>query len=111
MFIITCGGGDDVGGQSCDVVGNPQGPAFMKVANNLSTGLEWHLSNYPFGASMKPGECTIFGLSAIQHSASFTQCNIGPEACTSTFGPTIQKAFAVASGETYTFDVTIGMFP
>ena len=109
-FVAACGGGGDGGAQSCDIVANAQGPAFMKVVNNLGTGLQWQLSGYAFGADMKPGECTIFGLSASQHTVSFQQCNIGDAACTSTFGATVQKVFAVANGETYTFEVNASLF-
>lgn len=109
LALAGCGGGGSAGG-GCDTVANAGGPAFFKVENNLSSGLSWTLSAYAFGADMKPGECTIMGVSASQHTVELTQCNIGGAACTSTFGPTKNIVFSVLDGETYTLDVTSNTF-
>ena len=97
----------DVG---CDVVANPGWSNNFRVINSLGTGLEWVIQTYPFGADMKPGECTIMGVSEGSHIVEFTQCNIGDAACISTFGPTIPISFSVTGGETYTIEVTSGLF-
>ena len=98
------------GDASCDTVANADGPGYLKVINNLSTGLEWYLQEYAFGADMKPSECTIFGVAAGTHTVKLTQCNIADAACTSTFGSTISKNFSVADGETYTITVSSNFF-
>jgi hypothetical protein len=105
------GGGGDGGGGGCDLIANANGPAYFKVKNNLSTGVAWNFENaYPFGADMKPGECTNMGVAASQYTISFQQCNIGGAACTSTFGPTRMVVFSVNQGETHTIEVNSGFF-
>jgi hypothetical protein len=117
MSLLACGGGgDDSGGGEeprCDLVAsNTTNPdAFFKVVNRLNSGLAWQFSNgIPFGADMKPNECTLFGLSPGGYSATFQQCNIADEACTSSFGPTKEVVFSVNNNETYTVEVTGGFF-
>jgi hypothetical protein len=116
-FILSgCGGGSssgDSGGDAnanCDVVANPAGPAFFKVENRLNSGLSWILPAFAFGADMKPGECTIMGVTSRQFSVELQQCNIGDAACTSTIGPVKIIVFSVLDGETFTLDVTSDTF-
>ena len=107
------GGGDDDGDDvsaNCDVVANPAGPAFFKVENRLNSGLSWILPALAFGADMKPGECTIMGVTSRQFSVELQQCNIGDAACTSTIGPVKIIVFSVLDGETFTLDVTSDTF-
>jgi len=117
FFIVAftaCSSDDDSGGEPrCDLVAsttsNPT--EFFKVVNSLNGGLQWYFTNgIPFGADMKPGECTLFGLSPGGYSATFQQCNIGNEACTSNFGPARQEVFTVQSNETHTVTVTASYF-
>ncbi|VAX32779.1 hypothetical protein MNBD_NITROSPIRAE03-968 [hydrothermal vent metagenome] len=111
VFITACGSSSDDGETRCDVVANAEGPAFLKVINHLETGLSWVIQEYAFGADMKPGECTIFGVSAGTHTVELTQCYISDNsACSSNFGTTKTRNFSVADGETYTIDVTEGFF-
>ncbi|GMT47420.1 MAG: hypothetical protein IEMM0007_0986 [bacterium] len=110
-LITACGSSSDDGESSCDVVANAKGPAFLKIINHLDTGLSWVMWDYAFGADMKPGECTIFGVSAGTHTVELTQCYISDNsACSSNFGTTKTRNFSVADGETYTVDVTEGFF-
>lgn len=96
---------------SCDIVANPDGPAFFKVQNNLSSGLEWYLPDYAFAADMKPGECTIMGVLANQtFTAELQQCTIGDEACITYFGPTEFIPFTLGNGETFTLSVDSTLF-
>jgi hypothetical protein len=111
--LLSCsggGGGGGGGGGSCDTIANPGGPAYFKVINKLSTGLQWSLDAYPLGADMKPGECTIMGVAASQYTASLQQCNIGDAACTSFFGQTKLVVFSVSQGDTYTLEVNSTYF-
>lgn len=113
VMLASCGsgGGGGGGGQRCDIVANAQGPGYLKVINNLSTGLEWYMMAYGFAAEMQPGECTIFGVSTNRtHTVELTRCNIADEGCSSNFGSTISKNFTVADGETYTINVTASFF-
>lgn len=117
ISLVACSsGGDDGGGGGeprCDLVAsNTTNPdAFFKVVNRLGGGLAWKFSNgIPFGADMKPNECTLFGLSPGGYSVTFQQCNITDEACTSNFGPTKEVVFTVQNGETYTVEVNSGFF-
>ena len=104
-------GGEAVESSGCDIVANPDGPSFFNVANKLSSGLEWVFTDsFAFGADMKPGECTSFGLLAGSYKVDFTQCNIADEACTSTFGSTIQEIITVGDGQTQTITVNNGFF-
>lgn len=110
----ACGGGDegDGGGSgSCDMIANPDGPAYFKVVNNLNSGLEWFFqTGYALGADMKPGECTNMGVVVQQYTVQLQQCNIGDAACTSNFGPSRSVVFSVAQGETYTLTVDSNFF-
>jgi hypothetical protein len=113
LVVASCSSDDGGGEPSCDLVAstttNPT--AFFKVVNSLNGGLQWYFTNgIPFGADMKPGECTLFGLSPGGYSVTLQQCNIGSEACTSNFGPTRQEVFTVESNETYTVTVTASYF-
>lgn len=107
---MGCEDGNDDGGGSCDMIANQDGPAYFKVKNNLSSGLEWYLNSYAFGADMKPGECTNMGVAASQYTVRFQQCNIGDGACTSTFGSPRSIVFSVAQGETHTVNVDSSFF-
>ncbi len=110
-LLAACGGSGGDGG-SCDMIANPNGPAYFKVVNNLSSGLAWSFQNsYAFGAEMKPGECTNMGVAASQYTIELQQCNIGGGGCTSTFGPIRSVVFSVAQGETHTLTVDSGFFP
>lgn len=112
-FMSACGdsdGDDGNGAAQCDVVANPGWSNNLKVINHLATGLEWYLEEYAFAADLKPAECTIFGLNEGSHTVELTQCNIGDEGCTSTFGPTKAVDFSVIGGQTYTIDVKSGFF-
>jgi len=77
-FLATgCGNGSDSGVSNCDVVANTGESSFFKVINNLSTGLDWRLINsFPFGADMKPGECTSVALDEGSYTVEIIQCNI-----------------------------------
>ena len=112
-WLTSCGGGSSSGDGSsgaCDVVANAAGPAFFRVENNLNSGLSWTLPAYAFGADMKPGECTIFGVTPSQLTVELQQCNIGDAACISTIGPTKMIVFTVVDGETFILDVTNNTF-
>jgi hypothetical protein len=61
VFLSACSSSG--GSASCDTVANPDGPAFFRVENNLSSGLSWTLPAFAFGADMKPGEWDVWGLS------------------------------------------------
>ena len=106
---MGCSSSDTSGG-GCDIVANPDGPAFFKVQNNLSTGLTWFLPPYPLAADMKPGECTIMGVASSQYTVEIQQCNIADAACTSYFGVTKFIVFSVGQGETYTLTVDSNTF-
>lgn len=98
---------------SCDVVANQNEDSFLKVINRLDVGLQWTFSDgsYPFGADMKPDECTIFGLSPGTYSVTFQQCNIsGDEGCASTIGNPKKVMFTTTMGETHTVDVSASFF-
>ena len=114
VVVTACSSGDDGGGEPrCDLVAaNTTNPtAYFKVVNSLNTGLSWYFNNgIPFGADMKPGECTLFGLSPGGYSVTFQQCNIADQACISEFGPTRDEVFSVQSNETHTVTVTPGYF-
>jgi len=109
LLLSSCGG-DKASGGGCDVVANPQQESFFQVTNELSSGLEWVLPDFTFGGDMKPGECNRFGLANGSYTVELTQCNIGDSQCTSTFGRTVRQMFSVASGETYSINVTAGLF-
>lgn len=106
MCLSACSSSDSSTGGGCDVVANPDGPAFFRVENQLNSGLSWHLPAFAFGADMKPGECTIMGVISRQYIVEIQQCDIGDAACTSTFGPVKSIVFSVLEGETYTLNVT-----
>ena len=110
LLLVSCSSAVENLGGGCQVVAYPQAESFLKVTNNLSSGLQWNLSAYAFGADMKPGECTIFGLDAGSYSVEFNQCNIGDSKCTSAFGGTKTEMFSVASGNTYTYDIYLSFF-
>lgn len=113
LALAGCGGGDDGdgGGGSCDMIANPDGPAYFKVVNNLSSGLAWSFQDsYAFGADMKPGECTNMGVVVRQYTVRFQQCNIGDGACTSDIGSPRDVVFSVAQGETHTETVDSNFF-
>jgi len=110
VFIAACGSSSDDGEARCDVVANADGPAFLKVVNRLDSGLSWVMWEYAFGADMKPGECTIFAVSTGSHTVELTQCYISNDSCTSNFGSTVTRDFSVSDGETYTIEVTEGLF-
>lgn len=42
------------GGGSCWTTANPNGPGYLKVTNNLSTGLQWTIRAYAFGRGRNP---------------------------------------------------------
>ena len=110
VILSSCGGGGG-GGNTCDMVANPSGPAYFKVKNNMSNGLEWVFENgYPFGADMKPGECTNMGVAASQYLVKFQQCVISDAACTSTYGPVKTIMFTVSQGDTYSVTVDNAFF-
>ena len=107
MSLTACGAGSS----GCDTIANPEGPAFFKVENNLSSGLSWNFqSGYAFGADMKPGECTNMGVSPSQYTIRLQQCNIGGGACNSNFGESKTVVFSVSQGETYTLRVDNNTF-
>ncbi len=111
VFITACGSSSDGGESGCDVVANAGGPAFLKVINHLDTGLSWVMQDYAFGADMKPGECTIFGVSAGNHTVELTQCYISDDSgCSSNFATTKTRNFSVSEGETFTIEVSEGFF-
>ena len=103
IFLSACSSSG--GGAGCDTVANPDGPAFFRVENNLSSGLSWTLPAFAFGADMKPGECTIMGVTSSQFTVELQQCNIGSEACTSDIGLEKLIVFSVAQGDTFTLIV------
>ncbi len=107
VILSSCSNGrSDNSVSSCDMVANPNGPAYFKVVNNLSSGLEWYFQgSYAFGADMKPGECTNMGVVASQYTVQLQQCNISNAGCASNFGSTRSVVFSVSQGETYTLTV------
>ncbi len=110
LTLSACGGGSE-GSGDCDMVANPDGPAYFKVKNNLNSGLEWFFqTSYAFGADMKPGECTNMGVAASQYTVQLQQCNIGDADCTSNLGSSRSVVFSVAQGETYTLTVDGSFF-
>ncbi len=113
LTLFSACSSDSDGGSSggCDLVANPDGPAYFKVENNLSSGLEWFFTNsYPFGADMKPGECTNMGVASNQYTVQFQQCNISDEDCISNFGISKLVVFSVDDGETHTVTVDNDFF-
>ena len=112
IFITACsgGGGDGDNSGSCDIIANPDGPAFFRVENNLSTGLEWILPAFAFGADMQPGECTIMGVTSRQFTVDLQQCNIGNDGCTSNFGLSKSIVFSVLDGDTFTLTIDSNFF-
>lgn len=112
VFLLTLSACNSGGGGSggCDTVANPDGPAYFQVENNLSSGLQWYLSAYAFGADMKPDECTKMGVSSSQFTVELQQCNIGEDACTSAFGSVKSIVFSVVDGETFTLTVDDSFF-
>ena len=114
LSLTACGSGSDgVEEPSCELVAaNTSNPsAYFKVVNSLNSGLQWQFNNgIPFGADMKPGECTLFGLSPGGYSVNLQQCNIGNDACTSYFGPVRSEVFTVQSNETHSVTVTASYF-
>lgn len=110
VLLSSCGSSGSDGG-SCDMVANPNGPAYFKVVNNLNSGLEWYFQDgYAFGADMKPGECTNMGVAASQYTIQLQQCNISDAGCTSNFGSSRSVVFSVTQGETYTLTVDGSFF-
>jgi len=117
LFVLTAlvsacsSGGSNNSAGSCDMIANPDGPAYFKVVNNLSSGLEWFFQgSYAFGADMKPGECTNMGVAASQYTIHLQQCNISDADCTSNIGSSRTVVFSVAQGETYTLTVDSSSF-
>jgi len=97
----------------CDLVAsttsNPN--EYFQVINQLNSGLTWYFSNaIPFGADMKPSECTLVGLNPGGYAVTFQQCAIADAACTSTFGPTKEVVFSVQNNETYIVEVNSNFF-
>ena len=109
LLLIGCGGSSD-GGGGCETIANADGPAFFTVENNLDTGLEWFLPAFAFAADMRPGECTIMGVTSRQFTVDLQQCNIGSNGCTSFFGPSKSVVFSVVDGETFTLTVGSDFF-
>lgn len=110
VLLSSCGSSGSDGG-SCDMVANPNGPAYFKVVNNLNSGLEWYFQDsYAFGADVKPGECTNMGVATSQYTIQLQQCNISDAGCTSNFGSSRSVVFSVTQGETYTLTVDGSFF-
>lgn len=109
--VIGCGHGSNSGGANCKIVGNENGPSFLKVINNLSTGLEWSFINsFSFGADMKPGECISFGLDEGSYTVEINQCNISDAVCMMTFGPATRRTFTLGNQHTHTIMVNNSFF-
>ncbi|MBL6998414.1 MAG: hypothetical protein ISR73_01040 [Gammaproteobacteria bacterium] len=111
LLLSACSSDSDSSSGGCDLIANPDGPAFFKVENNITSGLEWYFqSGYAFGADMKPGECTNMGVASSQYTVHFQPCNIGADSCTSNFGVARSIVFSVIGGETYTVTVDNNFF-
>ena len=104
-------GGGGGGGGSCDTVANANASAFFQVQNKLGGGLEWYLPDYAFGADMRPGECTVMGVTPSQYTLQLMQCNLtGDSGCTSYNGSTKYITFSVAQDETFKLTVDASTF-
>ena len=111
FLVIGCGNGSDSGGTNCNVVANENGPSFLKVINNLSTGLEWSFINsFPFGADMKPGECISVGLDEGSYTVEINQCTISDAVCILSFGPAKRRTFTLGNQHTHTIMVNNSFF-
>lgn len=50
---------------SCETVVNPNGPAYIKVINELDEAVDVYLGDWiPFGAQLRSGACEIYGIPA-----------------------------------------------
>ena len=96
------------GGSSCELV--TQGESFLKVTNNLSTGLEVFFEQFAFGALMRPGVCEIFGMPSGSVKVELTQCTFASDSECALFGSTITKLFSIGKGETQDLVVTADTF-
>ena len=95
---------------ACDLVANPDGPSYLEVQNTLNTGVEWYLADYAFGAFLRPGECTQFGLADGTYDLIISQCASADDYnCPDVVAETTQR-FSVADGETHIIVVTADTF-
>ena len=111
LFLGCGGGGSDGGGGGCDLVANANSTSFLEVENVLPTGIEWYLQAYAFGAFLRPGECTQFG---IQPNTTFelviTRCTSPSDTNCPNIGTTRTIYFSANSGEIYSILVNDSFF-
>jgi hypothetical protein len=110
---VGCGGGggsDGGGSGDCDLVANAQEDAFLEVENATNTGIEWYLAPYAFGAFLRPGECTRFGLQPDTYDLETTRCTSSSDYNCPNNGVTVTERFTVNDGETYLIVVTENYF-
>lgn len=109
------GGGDDGdsdggGSADCDLVANPQENSFLQVENDTNTGIEWYLADYAFGAFLRPGECTRFGLTPGTYDLETTRCLSSTDYGCPNNGVNVTESFTVKDGEIYLRVVTEDYF-
>lgn len=116
IFLIICcggggGGGSDGGGQCELVASEANATSFLEVDNVLNIGIEWYLPDYAFGAFLRPGECTLFGLrSNRQFELTVTRCTSAGDVDCPNNGIERIIDFSVADGETYAIVVNEDFF-
>jgi len=86
----------------CEVVVNPQGPAFLKIINALSSEVDVEFQTLPLTATMRPGACELYGLPAGAHGVDYVLLSTGA---------VYSRNHFLRAGETETFRVEAYLFP
>lgn len=112
LIMFGCdGSGSSGGGGTCEIVANADASSFLEVDNTLNTGIEWFLGAYAFGAFLRPGECTQFGLLPdTTFDLVVTRCLSASDINCPTDGTQRTITFSVAVGETYAITVDENFF-
>lgn len=79
----------------CEVVINPDGPAFLKIINDLDSSANLFLPEYAFGAEIDPGACEIYGMDVGEREAEIT---VGSD--------TVNLQFTLEDGETHVVELS-----
>jgi hypothetical protein len=59
VLLSTC----DIFGWGCPIVANEDAEVYFKVDNDIEEDIQWYLPVFAFSATLRPGECTRFGIS------------------------------------------------
>ena len=83
----------------CEVIINPQGPGFLKVINELGEDLNVMFLDLPFGATVRPGACELYGMSVGPHAVELVGAASGDRRT---------ESFSLADGSVRTLLITSG---